>query len=85
MHSQNVSLTKTRRADLNKNHNKNVNSMCTITVSYDGNNTFAAKIIDMMRESGVFTFSDEMSEDMEKEAFLHTSRVNASKIFSKYL
>lgn len=63
--------------------------MCTLTVSYDSDNAFAVKIIELMRASGVFSFPKERKEDLseaeEREAFLYTSRVNASNMFSKYL
>ena len=60
--------------------------MCTITVSYDSQNEMATKFIELMRLSGMFTISeDNMTEDEEKEAFLYTSRVNAAKMFAKYL
>lgn len=60
--------------------------MCTITVSYDSQNELAAKFIELMRLSGMFTITeDNMTEDEEKEAFLYTSRINAAKMFTKYL
>lgn len=63
--------------------------MCTITLSYNANNTLASKLIDVIRESGVFEISqdhnEEWSKEDEREAFLHTSRVNASKMFANCL
>lgn len=46
---------------------------------------------EMIRKSGAFEVSETMqssedwTEDEECEAFLHTSKVNASKMFAKYL
>lgn len=63
--------------------------MCTLTVSYDKDNAFAKQLVELMHTSGVFVFQDEdnteLSEEEEKEAFLQTSRINASKMFAKYL
>ena len=64
--------------------------METITLQYDANNTQVQSILAMLRSIGLFkvsesTPSEEMTEEQEKEAFLYTSRVNASKIFSQYL
>lgn len=61
--------------------------MCTLTISYDTQNALAVKLVELLHTSGVFAFTeeDDMTEKKEKEAFLYTSRVNASKMFAKYL
>lgn len=65
--------------------------MSTVTLTFNPNNTFAQSVLEMIRKSGVFkiTESDQSTEDWteaeEREAFLHTSKVNASKMFAKYL
>lgn len=64
--------------------------MSTLTVNYNPNNAFALSVIEMMRQSGVFdivseTSTDALPEEQEREAFLYTSKVNASKMFAKYL
>ena len=61
--------------------------MTTMTISYDEKN---AKIIGLIRQliaAGVVTFPEweEWTEEEEKQAFLCTSRNNATKIFSKEL
>lgn len=63
--------------------------MCTITLSYNADNQLANKLIDVIRESGVFVITQETEEEWtakeEREAFLYTSRINASNMFAKYL
>lgn len=66
--------------------------METITLQYDGNNAQAQSIITMLRNIGLFkvcekskSASTDLTEEQEKEAFLLTSKVNASKIFAQYL
>lgn len=65
--------------------------MSTVTLTFNPNDTFAQSVLEMIRKSGVFEVSqttqvsDDWTEDEEREAFLHTSKVNASKMFAKYL
>lgn len=64
-----------------------------MTVKFNQDNALAMSLINVMQQSGVFEilstqtedYEDFSNEDEEREAFLHTSRVNASKMFSKYL
>ena len=62
--------------------------MAILTLGYNPQNTFAISAIQMLMESGAFDVieeSDNLTEAEEKEAFICTSRNNASRIFSKYL
>lgn len=65
--------------------------MSTVTLTFNPNNSFAQSVLEMIRKSGVFEVSQTMpvnedwTADEEREAFLHTSKVNASKMFAKYL
>lgn len=66
--------------------------MSTVTLTFNSANTFAQSVLDMIRKSGAFEVSEEeilpdeeWTELEEREAFLHTSKVNASKMFAKYL
>ena len=67
--------------------------MCTMTVKFNPEDAFAMSVIEMMMKSGAFEvlskpaedYEDFSNEEEEKEVFLHTSRVNASKMFAKYL
>lgn len=66
--------------------------MSTVTLTFDSNSSFAQSVLEMIRKSGAFEVSseqilpdEEWTEDEEREAFLQTSKVNASKMFAKYL
>ena len=67
--------------------------MCTMTIKFNQNNALAMSLINAMQQSGAFEilstqteeYEDFSNEEEEREAFLHTSRVNAAKMFSKYL
>jgi len=65
--------------------------MSTVTLTYNSQDSFAQSVLEMIRKSGVFEMSDEMpvqeewTQEEEREAFLHTSKVNASQMFAKYL
>lgn len=62
--------------------------MCTVSFTYDAHNDEAQRMINQLRESGLFkentpkkhTRNKRYSE--ETEAFIFTSRHNASKMFS---
>lgn len=65
--------------------------MSTVTLTFNPDNSFAQSVLEMIRKSGVFEVTEtkqsteEWTEAEEREAFLHTSKVNASKMFAKYL
>lgn len=65
--------------------------MSTVTLTFNPNDSFAQSVLEMIRKSGAFEVSqtvrvnEDWSEDEEREAFLHTSKINASKMFAKYL
>lgn len=66
--------------------------MVTVTLEYEERNPIAQSVIKMLHTLGVFKISkvqviseEELSEEKEKEGFLYTSKINASKHFEKYL
>ena len=68
------------------------NVMVTVTLEYEERNPIAQSVIKMLHTLGVFKISkaqviseEELSEEKEKEGFLYTSKINASKHFEKYL
>ena len=67
--------------------------MSTITLQFEPTNTIAQSVVRMLRSIGVFKITEQEdsidtlvdNETAEREAFLYTSKVNASRYFSKYL
>ena len=61
--------------------------MTTITINYDETNVEILNLIKLLLAAGVTAVpSDEdWTEEEEKEAFLCTSKANASRMFAKYL
>ncbi len=72
---------------------KKYGGMTSITLEFEEKNPIAQSVIKMIRTLNVFKISkvsvfdgtDEISEEMEKEGFLYTSKINAAKNFEKYL
>ena len=61
--------------------------MTTLTINYDETNVEVLNLIKLLLAAGVTAvLSDEdWTEEEEKEAFLCTSKANASRMFAKYL
>ena len=61
--------------------------MTTLTINYDETNVEVLNLIKLLLAAGVTAVpSDEdWTEEEEKEAFLCTSKANASRMFAKYL
>ena len=63
--------------------------MATITIEYDNKNEAAKTALERLFSKGLIrekrSVSVEWTKAEEREAFLHTSKVNAAKIFSKHL
>jgi len=69
---------------------KKHNIMATITLEYDGRNKAINKLIDAIlllgaKEKKEKEITIELTENEEKEAFLYTSKIFASKAFAKHL
>lgn len=73
--------------------------MCTINITFEVPeskhidiealkqkvNTYVKQLIANQEDDIVLTDDTELQAQKEKEAFLYTSRINASKMFAKYL
>ena len=62
--------------------------MCTVSFTYDAHNMQAQRMVDQLRESGLFKENTPKKRlrnrrySEETEAFIFTSRHNAAKMFS---
>jgi hypothetical protein len=64
--------------------------MCTVSFTYDAHNPQARRLVSQLRESGLFKEVTKKRAKKTKlpeevEAFVYTSRHNASKIFASKL